>query len=114
MILHPKDERDSRRADRSPAQTMQSSPVRSEARGMPDTPDIEHIVVFLPNEVSVLVCLQDPATVAFLPQNPDQDYQVSISKSRQKEYVYSTAMNYSCFASCINKAMAVFLSLHPI
>eukprot|EP00435_Cladocopium_sp_Y103_P032368 s3482_g8.t1 len=41
-----------------------------------DTGETEHIVAFLPNEVSILVSLQDPTATAFLPPNPDQDYQV--------------------------------------
>ena len=76
---------------------MQSCP--SPNRSIKDLPDTDHIVAFLPKEVSVLVNLEDTSTVAFLPHNPDQDYQVLLSKTRQKEYVYSAAMNYSCFVS---------------
>ena len=84
-----------------PSRTNRSSPCLSTKAN----PEVDHTIAYLPDGVAILVNLENPTSTAFLPENPEGDFEVCYSNSRNKEYVYSAHLGYSTFVTLIHDSV---------
>lgn len=66
-----------------------------------DRPPQPYLVAYPPNTAPLLIDVENPVQCAYLPENDDQDYQLSVNKKNEKWIVSSPGLGFSKYVTLL-------------